>query len=104
MVNNSCCFLLDIKFIYESFVNNIGTMSDLRNSNTENNDQNNKKFISTNEGEKLKNDIKAVKYIETSALTQDNVNQVFESCIAAYNNQKKSEMNKSCFSSIFSCF
>ena len=62
----------------------------------------NKTFIITTDGLKLK--IKAYKYIECSALTQTNVNQVFEACISAYNSFKFSKKKKSSFISSFSCF
>ena len=62
----------------------------------------NKILIITTNGLKLK--IKAYKYIECSALTQTNVNQVFEACICAYNNFKYVKRRKSSFISLFSCF
>jgi hypothetical protein len=61
-------------------------------------------IITTNNGNGLKFKIKAYKYIECSALTQANVNQVFEACICAFKNFKLSKRKKSSSISLFSCF
>ncbi len=95
----------------------IGTQSDLRNINTSQSNQlgngkpstatasrsNAKAFITTKEGEELKTKIKAFKYIECSALTQENISEVFETCIAAYMQSKRTN-EPSMFSDLFTCF
>jgi Ras-related C3 botulinum toxin substrate 1 len=94
----------------------IGTQSDLRNINTSQPSQlsakpstatagrsNAKSYITTKEGEELKTKIKAFRYIECSALTQENINEVFETCIVAYEQSKKPN-EPSIFAEVFSCF
>jgi Ras-related C3 botulinum toxin substrate 1 len=56
----------------------IGTKSDLRNDNQFKSD-----LLTPEEGTKLAKEIGAVKYIECSALTQDNLKVVFEDAIKA---------------------
>lgn len=62
------------------------------------------RHISTREGEELRQKIKAYKYIECSAITQCNINEVFNTCVEAYarvtaqnNNRMR---NASCFHSL----
>lgn len=59
--------------------------------------------ISTREGEELKSRINAYKYIECSALTRQNINEVFDACIAAYV-QSQTPVKPSCFNTLFACF
>jgi len=64
----------------------IGTKSDLRRDSKH-------KALNSEMGEKLKTEIKAVKYMECSALTQENLKEVFDeairAAIAAQNKKKK---------------
>lgn len=51
-----------------------------------------RRHISTQEGEELRKKIKAYKYMECSAITHLNINEIFNSCVEAYaksNAQKK---------------
>lgn len=62
------------------------------------------RHISTREGEELRQKIKAYKYIECSAITQVNINEVFNSSVEAYARmtaQNSSRTHASCFHSLF---
>lgn len=87
----------------------VGTQVDLRDTarvNLEPSDSNFKqRHVSTKEGEEMCKRIKAYRYIECSALTQLNVNEVFNSCIDAYNSGiKKAQHSSSCFQILFRTF
>ncbi|KAG2378250.1 hypothetical protein C9374_008393 [Naegleria lovaniensis] len=64
----------------------VGTQSDLREDETtvEKLKNKGKRPITTEMGEKLQEEIKAVKYVECSAKTQENVKKVFDEAIRAY--------------------
>lgn len=69
----------------------VGTKSDMRSDENFVANLKNDKIVTKEEGQKLANEIKAYDYIETSALTRNNVNKVFEVCLeAAYGKKKDS--------------
>lgn len=77
--------------------------SNLYNNNSRNSSGtsgNSKNYVTTKEGEDLAKRIRAFRYIECSALTQQNINEVFESCIVAYK-QAEMPVKENCFRSIF---
>ena len=92
----------------------VGTQVDKREnpSNSSNNNNNanfndpaSSRLISASEGEELRQRIKAYKYIECSAYTQQNIPQVFDTCVQAYiHSNEKVEPPCSCFQSLFSRF
>ena len=74
----------------------VGTQMDLRNESSGS-------VVPQRAGEELRSNIKAYKYIECSALTQVNIAEVFDSCIAAYAAFKSPSKKSSLFSQCFSC-
>ena len=66
-----------------------GTQVDLRdNKNSSTNDPSRTRCISTREGEELKHRIRAYKYVECSAVTQQNIANVFSTCVDAVDSEK----------------
>ncbi len=108
------------KFLPNTPIILVGTQSDLRGQlqqqqpTTNHNDLNNslvnrsntmsnnnsKNYITSKEGEELAKRIKAFKYIECSALTQQNISEVFEACIIAYK-QGELPVRENCFRKLF---
>jgi GTPase SAR1 family protein len=103
------------KFLPNALIILVGTQADLRESNqAENLNSLNRnqlvanpvslspdvsKHVSTREGEELRKQIGAYKYIECSALTQYNIKDVFDMCIEAYTN--KTASRPSCFETFY---
>ena len=80
----------------------VGTQVDLRdNKNSVTNDPSRTRSISTKEGEELKHRIRAFKFVECSAVTQQNIAEVFNTCVDAVVFGKR---EPSCFHSIFMRF
>ncbi|ETO04447.1 hypothetical protein RFI_32949 [Reticulomyxa filosa] len=67
----------------------VGTKADLRNDTKH-------KCMQNEMGEKLKKDIGAVKYIECSALTQDNLKDVFDSAGSNCGTKQKEKQSMQC--------
>ena len=110
------------KFLPNTPIILVGTQSDLRgqlqqqhttnqhdlnnslvnrsNSMSNNNNSTSKNYITSKEGEELAKRIKAFKYIECSALTQQNISEVFEACINAYK-QGELPVRENCFRKLF---
>ena len=103
------------KYLPDAIIILVGTQVDLRDQSLNNNNNNNinniintnnnnnnlqQRFISTREGEELKQKISAFKYIECSALTQLNIKEVFDSCIEAYA-KSNPPIEPSCFQTLF---
>ena len=80
----------------------VGTQMDLRNE-AMNIEEERINIVTTKEGEELKSQIKAFRYIECSALTQVNIAEVFESCIEAYVTHKSPTKKRSLFRQCFMC-
>ena len=59
-----------------------------------------KNYITSKEGEELAKRIKAFKYIECSALTQQNISEVFEACINSYK-QRDMPVRENCIRKLF---
>lgn len=81
-----------MRCLHTSFVSFSGTMCDLRNTTGQEYtmsdwNKNTGDLVSYEEGDKVKQEIHAFKYIECSALMKTNVNEVFRQCIAAYKNR-----------------
>jgi GTPase SAR1 family protein len=92
------------KFIPGVLIILVGTQVDLRDSsNINSNEPSRPRHISTREGEELKEKIKAVKFIECSAITQLNIKEIFDSCVQVYANSNK-KVQPSCFQSLFRRF
>ncbi|XP_055865517.1 ras-related protein ced-10-like isoform X1 [Biomphalaria glabrata] len=74
----------------------IGTKLDMRQDKTKQNDP--KKIVSRSEGEKISKSIKAVKYLECSALTQEGLKEVFDEAVKAflYKKTKQKPNNNKC--------
>jgi GTPase SAR1 family protein len=77
-----------------------GSLMNRTNTINSHGSNNSKNFITSKEGEELAKRIKAFRYIECSALTQQNISEVFEACITAY---KQGEMpaRVNCFRKLF---
>ncbi|XP_052126668.1 cdc42 homolog isoform X1 [Frankliniella occidentalis] len=75
----------------------VGTKIDLRQdtATTKNLDEKKLKPISFEQGEKLAKELKAVKYVECSALTQEGLKNVFHEAILAATLQQEPQPNKS---------
>ncbi len=71
----------------------VGTKIDLRGANNSNSD---KKMLTSVHGHALAKEVGAVKYVECSAATQDNLCNVFEEAVrlVLYPNKGKSSKNK----------
>lgn len=97
------------KYLPDALIILVGTQCDLRDqSSTTNNVLNNsqqqqQRYITTREGEELRQKISAFKYIECSALTQLNIKEVFDSCIEAYA-KSNPPLQPSCFETLFRRF
>lgn len=92
------------KFIPGVIIILVGTQCDLRETAKLNASDPKERHISTSEGEELRAKIKAFKYIECSAVTQFNINEIFNTCVEAYTRlsaHKKSDSQPSCFHSLF---
>lgn len=74
----------------------LGLKSDLRNDEKVGARlaERNEKVISTSEGKQLGNEIKASRFLECSALTQENMMKVFQEAIDVVIGGESSEMNK----------
>ncbi|XP_055867513.1 ras-related protein ced-10-like isoform X2 [Biomphalaria glabrata] len=57
----------------------VGTMLDIRQDTSKQKDPSN--IVSSSEGEKTRKSLKAVKYVECSALTQEGLKEVFEKAV-----------------------
>jgi len=87
-----------IKLIPTAKIVLVGTQVDLRdNKNSSANDPSRTRCISTREGEELKHRIRAYKYVECSAVTLQNIANVFSTCVDAVESEK-SQTN--CFHSL----
>ncbi|KAK6964628.1 ras-related protein ced-10 [Biomphalaria glabrata] len=60
----------------------VGTKLDMRQDKTKKNDP--KKIVSRSEGKKISKSIKAFKYLECSALTQEGLKEVFDEAVKAF--------------------
>ena len=110
------------KFLPNTPIILVGTQSDLRgqhqqqnttnqhdlnsslvnrsNAINSNNGNNSRSYVTSKEGEELAKRIKAFKYIECSALTRQNINEVFDTCIFAYK-QGDMPVRENCFRKLF---
>ena len=87
-----------IKLIPTAKIVLVGTQVDLRdNKNSSANDPSRTRCITTREGEELKHRIRAYKYVECSAVTLQNIANVFSTCVDAVESEK-SQTN--CFHSL----
>ena len=95
-----------IKLIPTAKIVLVGTQVDLRDNKTSSttatfasntNDPSRTRCISTREGEELKHRIRAYKYVECSAVTQQNIADVFRTCVDAVDSEKS---QKNCFHSL----
>ncbi|PAA48348.1 hypothetical protein BOX15_Mlig009552g1 [Macrostomum lignano] len=80
----------------------VGTQCDLRNDQTvqEKLAKNKQRCIAPEQGEKLARELKAVKYVECSALTQKNLKAVFDEAImAAWTRRRRPSRSRSASSS-----
>ena len=88
----------------------VGTQIDLRDNKVNDNIDdaiatNRARHITRQEGEEVKQRIKAYKYVECSSLKQLNVTEVFNTCVESYISfNEKVEPPCSCFQSIFKRF
>lgn len=97
------------KYLPDALIILVGTQVDLRdqtNSQSQQQQQQSQpqqRFVTTREGDELKQKIGAFKYIECSALTQLNIKEVFDSCIEAYAKSNPA-VQPSCFETLFRRF
>jgi small GTP-binding protein len=102
------------RYIPKALIVLVGTQIDLRDQHNQQNQEVNtpgknaavKQYITTREGEELRQRIKAFKYVECSAVTQYNIKEVFDTCIEAivYRDSDKENGSQCCFESLFITF